>query len=157
MTNVQDVLASVAEVVGYITVISAFLAVTIKPIRKRIQGRIQKISKTEEQQKETCELSQKLDELKKIMEDYSSKNDNVHKAILDSVNALKKGSAISLGDVIRRIYNSYKDEKKIPEKEHDILEKAFSVYHDDLGGNGTIEHIYNEIKSTWEVVLDSIE
>ena len=157
MTNSIDTIKKIAEIIGYITVISAFLTATIKPLRNRFAGRIQKISKTDEQQKQMCELSKKIDELKTIMSDYSSKNDTVNEAILASIESLRKGSAISLGDVIRRIYNSYKDEKKIPEKEYNILDKANAVYHGDLGGNGTIEHIYNEIKSSWDVVVDSIE
>ena len=157
MANINDVLSKIAEVIGYITAISVFLTAMIKPLRNKAIGCIQKISKTEEQQKHVQDLSIKLDELKAIMTDYSSKSEDVNMAILDSIESLKKGTAISLGDVIRRIYNCYKDDKRIPEKENDILEKAYSVYHDDLHGNGTIEHIYNGITSTWEVILDNIE
>ena len=152
MVSAIDVAKTAAEVIGYITVIAGFATVIIKPLRVKVQNHIRKISKTDEQEKRLCGLSEKIDNLINVMTAYVSKNDEVHNIILESIQVLKEGSAVSLGNNIKEIYNLYKEEKCIPEKEFEIVERMYTVYHDGLCGNGTVEHIHTEMKD-WEVII----
>ena len=150
--KLTDILKCAAEYIGYITAIIVFLTVTIKPLRTKVGNKIRKISKTDEQGKRVCDLSDKIDSLIDVMTEYVAKNDEVHDILLDSIKILQAGSAALLGNQIKEIYNQYKDEKRIPEKEFEIVEKMYAIYHGALNGNGVIERIYEEMK-TWEIIM----
>lgn len=149
-----EVINNVATVVGCASVAFGLTCSISKTVRSRFTNLFCKKEAENERDMKFKKMSNKIDEMINMLSDYSKKSDETDQMILKSIESLKRGSAISLGDIIRRIYNTYKDEKKIPEKEYSVVEKAYDVYHNELGGNGTIEHIYNEITTTWEVIID---
>ena len=149
-----EVINNVATVVGCVSVAFGLTCSISKTVRSWFTNLLGKKEAENEQNVKFKKMSNKIDEMINMLSDYSKKSDETDQMILKSIESLKRGSAISLGDIIRRIYNTYKDEKKIPEKEYNVIDKAYDVYHTELGGNGTIEHIYNEITTTWEVVID---
>lgn len=147
-------LRDIAAVVGYITAITVFVTSCFKPVRKRVGSLIRKVSRTDEQQAEIDSLHTKIDKLVDMMSEHVEKDGQFRNSMSDSIDALKAGSAISLGNVIKDVYNHYEAEKQIPEKEYEIVDKAYTIYHDRLGGNGVIERIFKEMK-TWHIQLDS--
>lgn len=151
-TEIVELAKSLAAVIGCGTIIATLLIKLSKPIRNKVNKWIKSTSKTDEQQVKLDTLSSKIDELTNMLSVHITEDYKFKEIMLDSIEKLKSGSAIALGDVIRGIYCCYRDEEKIPEKEFQIVKKAYDLYHDDFGFNGPVEYMFNKIKS-WELII----
>jgi hypothetical protein len=151
--TLKDSVEDIAVVIGYVTTVTGFLALLIKPVREWFGNHIRKVSRTDDHEKRFDEVSAKIDDLIEVISSYISSNDDFKSVMMESIEILKDGSAITLGNAIKEIYNCYRDTKKIPEKEFEIVKRMYDIYFNELHNNSVIEYIHDEM-NTWEVVID---
>ena len=157
--NVAVVAKDIAAVIGCASTVITLAVTTIKPLRKHITNMIREVSKTDVQQVQLNNLKDKIQEVLDLMNQHIEEDKTFNSQISESMKDLKDGSAISLGNIIKEIYNAHKTDKQIPEKEMEIVDKAYLIYHDRLHANGVIERIYLEMTNgiesgSWITIID---
>lgn len=161
---------AVLAIVAGLTVIATILGqVTdiFKPLKNKYKAAKDKknkqLAQLEELRSAITQLTTKVDdlsasvtaEIESIRNDLQRyiTDDTAHRAeILDAIKNLEEGNAYCLGEMIRRMYFEHKDRKEIPEKDFELLMKAYKVYHNKFGGNGPIQRMFEEIKDEWAVI-----
>jgi len=152
----METIKNIAAVIGCISAAIALIVTIIKPIRKGIACWVTKVSKTNEQEDEISLVYDKIDELSKRIEKLTEDDCCFKKEILESMSSLKKGVGISLGNIIGNIYNKYKKDRVLPQKEYEVMCAIFEIYSKDLHMDGLIEKLYNEMTSSdWHVELEN--
>ena len=147
-----ETIKDIAAVVGCISAVLALGMTLIKPMRVRFAAFIQSKAQTAEQQNQLDELRRQIESLADKVSCYTSQELVFRDEILESIKVLNSGMAISLGNVIRNIYNHYKADEKIPEKEFEVMEAIYSVYAEGLHKNGVIKRMHEEIADKWEII-----
>lgn len=145
-----EIVKTVGSVVGTVLSCITLLTIAVKPVRQWLANYIMKNSKTNET----------IDRIDDVEKELISLNDTLNKFIDESIiyqNAIKSSNEAILGNMIKSIYNQFRDTKKIPEHEYQMIEKLYKPYHEVLKGNSVVEHIYNEItgeNSEWEIIIE---
>lgn len=130
-----ETIQNVGSVVGVILSCITLVTLIFKPLRTKFIEFIQNVSG-----------SAKIDKMTALIEKHIA-DDEVNNTVT------QHGLATLIGNEIKNIYNRFKDDKKLPEREFEILDKLYDVYHDGLHANGVIEKIYNEMK-TWDIGIE---
>ena len=102
-----EVINNVAAVLGCASVAFGLTCSISKTVRNWFTNLLGKREAEDEQNTKIEGLSNKIDDLINSLSDYSKKSDETDQMILMSIESLKRGSAISLGDIIRRIYRDW--------------------------------------------------
>lgn len=147
-----NIIKDIAAVVGCISAVLALGMTLIKPMRVRFAAFIQNKAQTAEQQNQLDELRRQIEALADKVSNYTAQEVMFRDQILESIKVLNGGMAMSLGNIIRNIYNAYKAEKKIPEKEFEVMDAIYRVYADGLHKNGVIKRMHEEVADEWEII-----
>lgn len=92
-------------------------------------------------------LSEKVDKLTSGLDKVSS---DLNREVLDSETmdaSLKAGLRELLYDRIKYICRKYVAEAKIREEDYNSLQRMWSVYHNQLGGNGFLDKFMEEVEA----------
>lgn len=147
-----ETIKDIAAVVGCFSTVLALGTTLIKPIRVGFVNFIKSKAQTEEQQTQLDGLREQIEALAEKVSCYTSQEIMFRDEILESVKVLNNGMAMSLGNIIRNIYNHYKADEKIPEKEYEVMEAIYGVYSEGLHKNGVIKRMHEEIADKWEII-----
>lgn len=147
-----ETIKDIAAVVGCASAVLALGMTLIKPMRIGFVNFIQSKAQTAEQQTQLDELRKQIEALAEKVSGYTAQEIIFRDEILESIKVLSSGMAMSLGNIIRNIYNTYKSEKKIPEKEFEVMDAIYKVYADGLHKNGVIKRMHEEVANEWEII-----
>lgn len=148
--DVVNVIKDAGSIVGTILSSITLLTIVVKPLRNYAVRLVDRLSGR-------TDLEAKIDQLAETLQKHFDESREFNQSIARDLDALKESDGKILGNTIRSIYNAYKDTKKMPEKEFEMLQKLYGTYSNVLHQNGVIEKIYNEITATdseWEIILE---
>jgi hypothetical protein len=149
MTDIKNLSAVVGAILSCITLATLL----IKPLRVTLVRWVERVSGSTETEKQLKAIMTEVQALQANLAQEQQVSKETTNQILHDLQDLKDANTSMLGNMIKQMYLSHQDTKRISEREFDVLTKLYRSYHNVLNGNGVIEHIYNEIETEWEIEI----
>lgn len=139
MKEVSDLIKDVGAVISAIVVITGFITMLIKPIRKRLISWITHINKTDDTKEELRNLGTLIEKQVALHESLSEDNELQKEAI----KCLLRNEIVS-------IYYKNCDKCELTVHQFENLTSLYEAYV-ALGGNSFVKKLYDEICNCWVI------
>ena len=137
------------SIAGAITAVCACVLFFVKPIRQWLISKIQKISHSDDLEKNIKDMQESINKLEKLMEEHA-RTDKAWKAeVTKSFEAQTETDIVQLRNTINHIYDKNYDVKSLTIRDKESLIDLFDRY-EAIGGNHNVHQKYNEMMS-WDI------
>lgn len=147
--DMVEIVKTAGAVAGAITAICACVMLFVKPIRQWAIGKVQKISHSEDLEKNIKDVQRSLDKLESLMEEHIRNDREWKQEVSENFKSQTETDIVQLRNTINHIYDKNYESRTLTIRDKESLIDLFDRYS-AIGGNHNVKQKYEEML-TWEL------